>query len=38
LLPMQNADPANDCGRAKQLFLPELPAGAPSFRGDTSLA
>jgi len=38
VLPMRKADPASDCGRAEQLFLSALPAGAQRFCANTSLA
>jgi hypothetical protein len=31
MLQVRDADPAHDCGRAKQLFLSPLPAGSPRF-------
>jgi hypothetical protein len=38
MLQVRDADPASDCGRAKQLFLSPLPAGDPRFCAHASLA
>src|ERR1700674_758206 len=38
MLQVRDADPASDCGRAKQLFLSPLPASSERFRADASFA